>query len=254
VHDTSDVHRAPSRRDSGATAPGGDDAAAPAARRRRTTARSSITAVTPTLRRPGAELGPRASRTIASILDATRQLLLIRGYAGSTIDEITRVAGVSRASFYTYFPSKRDVLLALGADSASGAMVQIQAISDIPTDWSLEDLTHWVLQYFAFLDDQGSFVFAWTQAAHEDEEIRVAGMKRHLSICRQMGLALGRQGDIPVQDPVELGLTAFSMIERAWAYCQLYEGTIDAAVVCRTMARMLEAAVRQPREGGPTGR
>ena len=35
----------------------------------------------------------------------------------TTIDEITRVASVSRASFYTYFPSKRDVLLALGKDS-----------------------------------------------------------------------------------------------------------------------------------------
>jgi len=191
-------------------------------------------------------LGPRASRTIASILDATRQLLLIRGYAGSTIDEITRVAGVSRASFYTYFPSKRDVLLALGADSASGATVMIQAVNDIRSDWDLEDLTDWVLRYFEFLEEQGSFVFAWTQAAHEDEEIRVAGMRRHLSLCRQMGQALGNLGDVPVDDPVELGLSAFSMVERAWAYCQLYEGTIDASVVCRTMARMLEAVVRHP--------
>ncbi len=218
---------APSRRATGGAAPDGDEAPTPPARRRRTTARSSITAVTPTLRRPGVELGPRANRTIASILDATRQLLLIRGYAGSTIDEITRVAGVSRASFYTYFPSKRDVLLALGADSASQTTVLIQAIGDIPTNWSLDDLTDWVLRYFVFLEFQGSFAVAWTQAAHEDEEIRVAGMKRHLSLCRQMGQALGGLGDIPVEDPVELGLAAFSMLERAWAYCQLYEGTID---------------------------
>ncbi len=191
-------------------------------------------------------LGPRANRTISSILDATRQLLLVRGYAGSTVDEITRVAGVSRASFYTYFPSKRDVLLALGADSASGATVRIQALSSIPDDWTVEDMQEWVEQYFEFLDDQGSFVFAWTQAAHEDEEIRVAGMKGHLSVCRKMGLALSELGDLPVKDPTELGLAAFSMIERAWAYCQLYEGTIDSADVCRTIARTLEAVIRTP--------
>lgn len=219
-------------------------------RRRRSTARSSITAVTPTLRSPGAVLGPRASRTIASILDATRQLLLIRGYAGATVDEITRVAGVSRASFYTYFPSKRDVLLALGADSASGAKVMIQALSELGADWTLDDLQDWVRRYYEFLDDQGSFVFAWTQAAHEDEEIRVAGMKGHLNVCRRMGQVLTDLGDVPVEDPVELGLVVFSMVERSWAYCQLYEGTIDAAVVHRRIARMVEAAVRPPRPRG----
>ena len=222
----------------------------PSHRRRRPSARSSITAVTPTLRSPGAVLGPRASRTIASILDATRQLLLIRGYAGATVDEITKVAGVSRASFYTYFPSKRDVLLALGADSASGAKVMIQALSELGADWTLDDLQDWVRRYYEFLDDQGSFVFAWTQAAHEDEEIRVAGMKGHLSVCRRMGQVLTDLGDVPVEDPVELGLVVFSMVERSWAYCQLYEGTIDAAVVHRRIARMVEAAVRPPRPRG----
>jgi len=240
--------------DEGALESGGNGGAVPAnapvVGRRRAAARSSITAVTPTLRSPGAVLGPRASRTIASILGATRQLLLVRGYAGATIDEITRVAGVSRASFYTYFPSKRDVLLTLGADSASGAKVMIQALSDIGVDWTVDDLQDWVRRYFEFLDDQGSFVFAWTQAAHEDEEIRVAGMKGHLSVCRRMGQVLADLGDLLVEDPVELGLVVFSMIERSWAYCQLYEGTIDSAVVHRRIARMVEAAVRRPRPRG----
>jgi AcrR family transcriptional regulator len=242
VREDGDNNRAPSRRGGSGAAV---DADAPPERKRRV-ARSSITAVTPTLRSPGAVLGPRANRTIASILDATRQLLLVRGYAGATIDEITRLAGVSRASFYTYFPSKRDVLLTLGADSASAATVVIRALSDLPRDWTLADLEAWVHQYFEFLDDQGSFVFAWTQAAHEDEEIRVAGMRRHLSLCRSMGQVLADLGDVPVDDPLELGLLVFSMIERSWAYCQLYEGTVDPEVVHRAIARMIQAAVRRP--------
>jgi hypothetical protein len=48
-----------------------------------------------------------------------REVFLTRGYAGTTVDEIARIADVSRASFYAYFPSKREVLLALGAPSKS---------------------------------------------------------------------------------------------------------------------------------------
>ena len=58
------------------------------ARRERGTA-----AVTPQLRQPGSVLGPRAARTITAILDATRQIFLTRGYAG-TIDEIAKAAGM----------------------------------------------------------------------------------------------------------------------------------------------------------------
>src|SRR4030081_1073131 len=91
---------------------------------------SALLSVSPTLRQPANELGPRAHLTIARILDATKKIFLIRGYTGTTIDEITRVANVSRASFYTYFPSKRDVLLAVGADSASAAGALIKGLVD----------------------------------------------------------------------------------------------------------------------------
>ena len=65
-----------------------------------------------------------------------------------------------------------------------------------------------------------------------------------------MGQVLAELGDVPVDDPLELGLLVFSMIERSWAYCQLYEGTVDPEVVHRAIARMIEAAVRRPRPRG----
>lgn len=199
---------------------------------------------TPALRSPGKELGPRANRTIAAILDATRQIFLTRGYAGTTIDEIAKAAGVSRASFYTYFPSKREVLLALGTDTANTANAVIRELDALPKRWKPGDLEAWVRRYFDLLDHHGSFAFAWTQAAHEDEEIRRAGMAGHLGLCRQLGEALSALGTRPVADPVERGLLVFSMLERAWVYCRLYEGTIDEATVHRSVVEMLTAAAR----------
>ncbi len=88
--------------------------------------------VSPTLRQPAQELGPRATRTVALILEAAKGILLTHGYAGTTVDEIARVAGISRASFYT-FPSKRDVLLALGVDSAHAGMHMIDLAAELTT-------------------------------------------------------------------------------------------------------------------------
>jgi AcrR family transcriptional regulator len=211
---------------------------APKARR----AALSLTAVTPRLRHPGSVLGTRANRTIATILDATRQIFLVRGYAGTTIDEIARVAGLSRGSFYTYFPSKRDVLLTLGADSLSAGKEVIKSLGKLGDDWQLDALEEWVGEYFEVLEEHGSFAIAWTQAAHEDEEIRRAGMQGHLQLCRRMGLALAALGSKSVDDPTSLGLATYAMLERGWSYSKLYEGALDPVDLRRMIARMLAGA------------
>jgi AcrR family transcriptional regulator len=50
----------------------------------------------------------RSSR--GDIEDAAAELFLEQGYATTTIDHITRRAGVSRATFFNYFESKSDLL------------------------------------------------------------------------------------------------------------------------------------------------
>ncbi|MCC6269663.1 MAG: TetR family transcriptional regulator [Microbacteriaceae bacterium] len=59
---------------------------------------------------------PRASSR-GTIEEAAAELFLEQSYAGTTIDEITRRAGVSRATFFNYFDSKGD-LLWMDADHA----------------------------------------------------------------------------------------------------------------------------------------
>ena len=202
------------------------------------------TPVTPELRQPGRVLGARASRTIAAILDATRQIFLARGYAGTTIDDIARAAGMSRASFYTYFPSKRDVLLTLGANAARDAGAVVDGLAALGPGAGPADLEHWVEDYFAMLDEHGSFAFAWTQAAHDDHELLTFGMRGHLALCRRMGEAMAVVSGLApdaaaAADRSSAGLAAFAMLERSWAYCQLYGGQVDPAAVHRSVARML---------------
>jgi len=211
-------------------------------------ARVSVAEVAPQLRSPGTVLGPRANRTIASILDATRRIFLVKGYAGTTIDEITTEAGVSRGSFYTYFPSKRDVLLALGANSLSAASQLIKELADLGPDWKPDDLAKWTRSYFDLLEEHGAFAFGWTQAAHEDDEIRRAGMRGHLPLCRQLGMALhalaAPDATVGAEDPTAYGLITVAMLERAWSYAQLYGEAVDTDVLTGRLAEIISAIAR----------
>lgn len=86
-------------------------------------------------RRPGArELARRAMR--AQVSEMALDLFLDRGYEQTTIDDICEVAGISRSTFFRYFPSKEDVF----ASETSTAVDEIaQALRERPDDeapWS----------------------------------------------------------------------------------------------------------------------
>lgn len=66
----------------------------------------------------------RAQDTVAAILEATRRVLVQHGYAGSSVSEIARLAGVSIGSLYQYFPSKEALVMAL-SQQHSAAMQQV---------------------------------------------------------------------------------------------------------------------------------
>lgn len=72
-----------------------------------------MTTVTEVRRRGGPTKGEQRE---AAILAATRELLNTRSVNDLTIDEIAKAAGVSRTSFYFYFPTKQAVVAALLGD------------------------------------------------------------------------------------------------------------------------------------------
>lgn len=49
------------------------------------------------------------TRTRARILDAAEQLILARGYGGTSIDDVLDRAGVTKGAFFHHFPSKLDL-------------------------------------------------------------------------------------------------------------------------------------------------
>ncbi|HEY0275276.1 MAG TPA: TetR/AcrR family transcriptional regulator [Paenirhodobacter sp.] len=53
----------------------------------------------------------RKGRKFAQVLDGARTIFLRHGFEAASVDEIAKVAGVSKATLYSYFPDKRLLFL-----------------------------------------------------------------------------------------------------------------------------------------------
>lgn len=51
--------------------------------------------------------------TKQKLLTAADQLIVKEGYAAVSVERITKLAGVSKGTFYTYFKKKGDLMIAL---------------------------------------------------------------------------------------------------------------------------------------------
>lgn len=49
----------------------------------------------------------RKGRKFKQVLEGARSVFMAAGFEGASVDEIARVAGVSKATLYSYFPDKR---------------------------------------------------------------------------------------------------------------------------------------------------
>jgi hypothetical protein len=100
------------------------------------------------------------------------------------------------------------------------------------------------------MEEYGTFIVAWSQAAHEDEELREAGMQRHLASCRRSGRVLEALRGGPFADRMQIGLLFTSMLERTWSYRHLYADALSGADLERNTAFVIVAMLDAPADLG----
>jgi len=192
-------------------------------------------------------LGTRALRTRDYLIQTAKALFLERGYGGTTIDHIAEAAGVSRASFYTYFPSKRETLLAAGTEGLELSMRTIAALADIPDKWTLDHLKAWIKSYLDYLDNHGGFLLVWSQAAWKDDELRSIGIKGSMRASGIIGAELQRLGASNLTDPRIQGQAVMAMLDRFWYVWRVTKAPFKEQDVIDGLAHFMEAILGRPR-------
>jgi AcrR family transcriptional regulator len=77
----------------------------------------------------------KKERTRRQLAEAAAELFYERGYAATTVDDIVAAVDVSPRTFFRYFPTKEDLVVALGATSLD---LFLEALRDRPSDESLQ--------------------------------------------------------------------------------------------------------------------
>jgi AcrR family transcriptional regulator len=81
----------------------------------------------------------------ADLMDAAERLFVKKGFTNTRVDDLTRVAGVAKGTFYLYFHCKEDVLAALRDRFVVACRHRIADIAaQVPSDNWLGQLDAWV--------------------------------------------------------------------------------------------------------------
>ncbi|MEH1100838.1 TetR/AcrR family transcriptional regulator [Micromonospora sp. CPCC 205561] len=169
--------------------------------------------------------GRRAARSAGderelAILATAERLLGQRAFADISIDDLARGAGISRPTFYFYFPSKDAVLLTLldrvteEADAAAGDVLERLA-EDPPARWR-----ELIGRFHETFGAHRAVVLACAQVRGTNAEVRrlwAAVLERWTHAIETAIEAERRRGAAPDGVPArDLAVALNSMNERVW--------------------------------------
>jgi AcrR family transcriptional regulator len=173
-------------------------------------------------RMPAATMGTRARRTSQLILEMAQEVFLAKGYFGTNIEDIAEAANVSRASFYTYFPSKRDVLVKIGEAGFVATQTWLDDMLVVAAEGGDDAVERIVASYLDLLDNDGAFAAVWGQATLHDEDLRRAGTRAQLHNARRFADVLTELGWDPGDlDRAKSALALQLMMDRYWFQTQV---------------------------------
>lgn len=143
---------------------------------------------------------PRASSR-EMLAEAAGELFLEQTYAGTTVDDIARRAGVSRATFFNYFPSKGD-LLWLEVDESLAAFPAL--LAEPPADIPPMDAVLAAVVRLAEGFGPGRLPLALTQVElmGTDAELQASALPRFLAVVRQLAAAIAERADLAEGEPL----------------------------------------------------
>lgn len=188
------------------------------------------------------------------LLDAARSVFERKGYGATTIADITAVAGVSRATFYVYFASKRDVFVVL-AEQVRDRYLAAQELGEVDPDAVEQVLRDTIGRTFDVTIDHLTLTTVLDHQALADPDIRrlwSALRRRSILVTARYVQREAAKGVVaPVADAETLAIMGLGMNEMFAP--RVVDGEITRAEAIEQMLAIWLAALGRHRQAdGPT--
>lgn len=132
------------------------------------------------------------TRTRRDIENAALELFEKQGYDATGVDEIAELAGVSRATFFRYYPSKEEVLFTNETDAVAEMVAHVAARED--SRQNLAALAAPVTEFGrGLLDDDSSEGQRLTRLVMTTRELEARSMRMRLRWERGIARQLARE-------------------------------------------------------------
>jgi AcrR family transcriptional regulator len=155
--------------------------------------------------------------TRARLLDAAVPALWEKGYHGTRVDDIARIAGVSHGTFYLYFANKEDLFRTLAercADEADDLAESLGVVDPGPD--GVATLRAWLAEFLAFYRRYGVVIRAWAENQVSDRALARLGTASFARITTTLQASMSdRTGAADPPPDLELRSAALlAMLER----------------------------------------
>ncbi|MGI9824175.1 TetR/AcrR family transcriptional regulator [Agromyces sp. Marseille-Q5079] len=143
----------------------------------------------------------RMSRTRRDLCHRARQLTVERGLSGFTIEELCADVGVSRRTFFNYFPSKEDAVVGHDADGIDEAALAAFTRGDDDAPTLLDALAELAIATVAAWDDEHDAIDPHALIEREPHLLpHMIGAGRQLE--QRIIAAIEEREHLPAGDPV----------------------------------------------------
>ncbi len=189
-----------------------------------------------------------------SLIDAARDLFAKKGYHATTVDDITRAAGVAKGTFYLYFDEKREVYYEVIRGFMTLIMEIGGAVGDAPENpleflLRAEAAAQRLMEIFVENYELARLAYRESMGMDPELESMVRNFYREIAEVEvrniKTGIELGMIRDV---DPMLVAYAHIGMVERVLlSIVESPEDFPDPKQVVRDMLRLaFEGIKKQP--------
>ncbi len=192
---------------------------------------------------PPRELRARGRLTKRKLLDAGADVFAKKGFHGTRVDDIVKLARTSHGTFYLYFSNKEELFRALATEVAEEMRTLAEALGPLqPGKEGRAALHAWIAEFTQLYERYGPVVRAWTEAEIGASEFGRLGTDVLTQFTRVLSQRVAEVAPADM-DPAITALALVAMLERTNYYLLSGQIRVAADQMTATLARVTHASL-----------